>query len=221
MMCASRIGAWAKSGGGSRLPYPYEEHKYLYSDGSAYTIIPHTHVNAQNIEIKTSILALDEYVIGGKNIFQGAVSDRSWMGGFYGNNSTTSGFYCANIAGGHNLNFNISRSWSVQIVRNGGICVLKRNDIEETLTLTSNMTLAQMGLFTQTNGSIATTGRAPKNVCLGEFIYKDGTSYSADLVPCKNILTNECGFYDLYNSYFLGNANLSGVFNVYDNEFIA
>jgi len=191
---------------GVTLPAPYKRVSRIYSDGNACLVIPHTHTNSTKISARIVFRRTGESA-SGKNLFQGAVSDRNWMGGFYSSGRNVPCFYMGDQAVLYGVGVFADRDYDFAYTRDGNTVTILDGEREGSLYVGGNVSAARMGIFTQTNGSSPISGRAPVNYGISYFEYHDGTTYEAKLYPAINEDTGVVGMYDITNSQFLQNAS--------------
>lgn len=198
---AERTASWAKADL-LPIPAPFVKYDYIVSDGYACMLIPHTHSGSTTYNIKCTYRPLRGFNIVGKNIFQGAVGDRNWIGGFYG-----AALYIGTSGDVSSIPFWEEGKFDIELDRVGSRFILKIQSIKFVDTIISGgASAAKMGIFTQTNGSSIISGRSPKNVAIERFAYIDG-NYSCDFYPVKNEDTGVPGMYDIVNGDFITNAS--------------
>lgn len=188
------------------LPAPYKRVGRIYSDGNACLVIPHTHTNSTKISVRI-IFSRRGASGGGKNLFQGAVSDRNWMGGFYAVSGNVPGFYIGDQALIYGVGVFADRDYDFAYTRDGNTVTIRDGEREGSMYVGGRVSAAHMGIFTQTNGSSHISGRAPVNYGISYFEYHDGTTYEAKLYPAVNEDTGVVGMYDIINAQFLQNVS--------------
>lgn len=209
---------------------PYTPVAGIWSDGLAYSAIPHIHENPYHGRVVAEIsllAALDRRMLR-RNLFGASTRDTYHLLNNYWDGSPSSWSmqaYCGdNVVlcrftdtpqAGERFRIEIWRdtgSHGLAVERNG--VPLFRQEVEPRWA----MTLGRLGVFTQNNagaggGVSPISGRVPTGILLTSLEYWDGDSYHADLAPAVERATGEACLYDLENGVFVKNLG-QGEFHV-------
>jgi len=191
---------------------PYTPVSGLYSDGTAWTVIPHYHSTPTKCKVEARMLC-KEYQ-NSCNPFQGAVNDIGWMCGIwylYDQVYPFAGSYFIDISTRQILGVFVEY---VSTFSNGTLYG-HYGDIAFGVYVGGSIARAYMGIFVQTNGSARYSANVCTNTVIGEFRYYDGDELIADLIPCIENDTGEAAFYNSVDCSFLRPSN-GGRFLVYN-----
>lgn len=212
-----------------------KSHKELggvYSDGIAYTAIPHVHSSVYKGRVSFAFSCLPGFVVFAKNLFGGSTADRNWVMNCYNeadNKTTGLGNRIELYAGSAYVRFDRVYYSSAVGVRREVSFKLENytitgnlDGVVKTKTTYSPMTRGRICLFTQNNvaGEAVSpvANRVPINVAIHYFRYWDGDVLAADLIPVRLFATGEVGFFDrVSRSYVMnlaGHGAFAGIENV-------
>ena len=222
--------------GSGSASLPYQPLAGIYSDGTAYCVLPHVHTNATTGKVEFSVVSVGSVIwsnLQSKNFCGCSTNDSKHL---LNNYNTGIGYpyttvdmqlYCGVGIMGNAMAYPIVNPLTFIGERNGSNMFLTIKDkdtgtvlINKSDTTSVQMTLGRLGIFTQNDAGAGSgirpiVGRVPENHAILSFKYWDGSDLIADLQPCQEIATGEICFFNLVDSSFVKNVAGSGSLSAY------